>query len=105
MKIIQRGVANMHDLVHVTCNHCETNVTFWRDEPDTRVDYVGTYNDGQEFNVYWTCPVCDVPNAKTVIYMDPIYVESDGTIEGIEKQRVLTPEEKAEMEEALLIGE
>lgn len=105
MKIVKKGEANMHDLVHVTCDHCNTNVIFWRDEPNTRIDYFGTFDDGVRFNAYWTCPVCNVPNAKTVIHIDPIYEKLAGTIEGIEKDRVLTPEEKAEMEEALLIEE
>jgi len=105
MKIIKVGEANKHDLIHVTCQHCGSNVTFWRDEPGTRINYNGTYNDGQRYWVFWTCPVCNVPEEKELLAIDPIYEDLAGTIEGIEKGRVLTPEEKAEMEEALLIEE
>lgn len=105
MKIIKVGQANRHDLIHVTCQHCGSNVIFWRDEPGTRVEYVGTYNDGERFMVHWKCPVCEVPEEKVIHSIDPIYEETMGTIEGIERLRVLTPDEKAEMEEALLIEE
>lgn len=101
MKIVKAGKANRHDLVHVSCPHCDSNITFWRDEPGTRVDYIGTYDDGQRYNVYWTCPVCDVPEAKTLLVIKPVYEEVTKTIEGIEKDRVLTPEEKADMESAI----
>ncbi len=105
MKVTKKGVANMHDLVHVTCSHCDTNVTFWRDEPDTEVEYIGCYDSGERFTVRWECPVCHVPNKKTINYIKPIYGIHIETMDGIERDRVLTPEEKAEMEEALLIEE
>jgi len=106
MKIIKVGQANRHDLIHVTCQHCGSNVTFWRDEPGTRLNYCGTYNDGERYLVYWKCPVCEVPEEKELHSIDPVYEDLGRmTIEGIEKGRVLTPEEKAEMEEALLIDE
>lgn len=105
MKIIKVGEANRHDLVHVTCNHCETYVTFWRDEPQTRLKYVGTYNEGERYIAYWKCPVCNVPEEKVILAIDPVYEDLAGTMNGVEKGRVLTPEEKAEMEQALLIEE
>lgn len=102
MKVVKVGQANRHDLVHATCSHCESNVTFWRDEPGTRIHYEGTYNDGEHYLVCWKCPVCKVPEEKELHSIDPVYEDLGGmTIEGIEKGRVLTPEEKAEMEAAL----
>lgn len=101
MRIIHKGVANRHDLVHVTCKHCGTNVTFWRGEPNTKLDYIGAYDDGSRFRAIWTCPVCDVEEDVYVNHVDPIYDNVMGAFDGVEKDRVLTVEEKAEMEEAM----
>jgi len=101
MRIIHEGVANKHDLVHVTCKHCGTNVTFWRGEPGTKLDYVGTYDDGSRFRVSWTCPVCHLDEEVFVNHINPIYNDVTEAFDGVEKDRILTVKEKAEMEEAL----
>lgn len=104
MIVVKKGIKNMHDLVHARCNHCGTYVKFWRGEPDTITDYIGTYDDGERFKVQWTCPICNVNEEAIMIHINPVY---DGIYDliGIEKNRVLTPEEKAEMEAALTIEE
>lgn len=102
MRIIYKGEANKHDLVHVTCKHCGTNVTFWRGEPNTKLDYIGTYDDGSRFHAIWTCPVCNVEEEAYVNHIDPIYDDTTmGRFDGVEKDRVLTIEEKAEMEKVI----
>lgn len=105
MKVVFKGTANQHDLVHVICSHCGTNVTFWRGEPDTGVDYIGCYNEGEKFSVKWTCPVCGMKETNCIYHIDPVYGKGIQGLEGIEKDRVLSPEEKAEMEAAMMVAE
>lgn len=103
MKVVSKGTANKRDLVHATCKHCGTVVTFWRGEKKTSLDYIMTdgNDDMARFWAKWKCPVCEVEQAVTVRHVTPIYTGTFVAENVVEKDRVMTPEEKEEMERTL----
>lgn len=96
MRIKRKGVAHQHNRINAKCNFCETVVQFWQGEPGTVVEHTGW--NKESWNVKWTCPVCDQENYEAYLtYGDD--EEEKGL--GVEKDHIMSIEEKEEMMEAL----
>ena len=94
MEILHTGRAHKHDRITVTCSFCDSIVSFWRDEPGTETEYIGDETD--MWIVKFKCPVCETETTERVGMYD---ASASLYGMGLEKDRVLSKEEKEEIDE------
>lgn len=94
MKVLRKGEAHMHDRITVSCDFCDSTLQYWRDEPGTVTDYI----DEDCWRIELKCPVCGMELCKAVNKYKNI--PGEGFL-GLEKDVVLSKEEKAEIEELM----